>query len=439
MDDLLKTAEIACQSAIKAGAEFADASVERGRGISVSIEKNAIKSSDARLWAGVSVRAFARGGTGWFSMSGISEEHAREAGARAAEMAKAAESDPDFVDLVSPCPYAEVPGLYDADLAALAPAEVAAWAVGNIDSARAVTSEAVVSGGASTSWREWALVNNLGVSVAQRSTAASVSASVVIRRDDDVGSFFEWDSARRLADLEVDGIGARAASEALRYLSSRTIRTAVLPVVFGPLSSGGLIQGLCGAASAEEVQRNRSFLIGKKGEQVAAEALTLVDDPLIPGGLSSSVCDGDGFPHRAVTLVEKGVLLTYLHSHYTARKSCEQNTGHSTRVGIASTNVLPTLGTRTAAEIIGEVEDGIYVVLGHPVPDTASGQLSALVDAGFRIERGELTYPLRNTMVAGHALELLSRIDAISSDYRAEPGRVLPTIRVQGVKVASGE
>ena len=84
-------------------------------------------------------------------------------------------------------------------------------------------------------------------------------------------------------------------------------------------------------------------------------------------------------------------------------------------------------------------DDGIYVALGSPYPDTASGQVSALVDAGFRIEKGQLTHPLKNTMVAGHMMELLRTVDAISSDYRAEPGMVLPTVRVQGVRVASGE
>jgi len=179
--------------------------------------------------------------------------------------------------------------------------------------------------------------------------------------------------------------------------------------------------------------------VGKKGEQVASRLVTLIDDPLLPGGLSSGVCDGDGFPHRRVVLVENGVLKSYLHSNYTARKAGEENTGHSTRGGIAPTNVIPALGTKTAAEIVAEVEDGVYVTLGRPSPDTATGQVSALVDAGFRIENGELTYPLKSTMVAGYGLELLSSIDAISSDYRAEPGRVLPTIRVQGVRVASGD
>jgi PmbA protein len=294
-----------------------------------------------------------------------------------------------------------------------------------------------VSGEAEAHWREGVLANSLGVKAAHRATRASVYAQVVIRRNGDVGSFYEWDSARRREDLEPGGIGAKAATEALRYLRSRPVKTATLPVVFGPLAARGLFMGLCAAASAEDVQRNRSFLGGMKGERVAAEHVTLVDDPLIAGGLSSGRFDGDGFPHRRITLVAGGVLQTYLHSNYTANKSGEMNTGHATRVGIAPTNINPQVGSRTAAQIISEVDDGIYVELGQPSPDTASGQISALVDAGFRIEKGELTYALESTMVAGQALQVLQGIDAISSDYRAEPGSVLPTVRVREMRVAS--
>jgi PmbA protein len=438
MDGLLKVAGIACEAAIKAGAEYADAAAEHGRSRSVSVEKNAIKSSDGRQWGAVSVRAFFSGGTGWSSASGISEETARRAGQQAAELAQAAEPDPDFVDLVSAAEYPEVAGLYDPRLAEVTGAELAKWVTQNIDSALAVAADAVVGGGASVRWRQWALVNSVGVCVSQQSAGGSITADVVIRRGDDVGSFYEWDAARSLDDLVPENLGASAAEEALKYLKSRVIKTATMPVVLGPRSGISLLGGLCGAASAEEVQRNRSFLIGKLGEKVASEHVTLVDDPLIPRGLGSGLCDGDGFPHRRITLVERGVLKTYLHSHYTARKGDAENTGHSTRGGIASTNIIPALGTRTAAEIIAEVDDGIYITLGRPSPDTASGQISAMVDAGFRIEKGKLTYPLKNTMVAGHGLELMANIDAISSDYRAEPGMVLPTVRVQGVRVAGG-
>lgn len=438
-DDLLRVAEIACEAAIKAGAEFADAFAERGRDLSVSVEKNAIGSTDARLRSSISVRAFVAGGTGWWSASTISEETAREAGLKAAELARVAEPDPDFVSLVSPAPYPLVEGLYDEQLASLGGSDVASWMIDNIDSALGVAPDAVVSGQAEAHAREHALVNSSGVRAAQRTTHAAIYTQVLLRRNGDVGTYYEWDSARRLADLAPTGLGAKAAAEAAKYLGSRTIKTATLPVVFGPLAGRAIFLGLCSAASAEDVQRKRSFLVGKKDEAIASEHVTLVDDPLAPGGLFSGTFDGDGAAHRPVTLVDRGILRTYLHSNYTANKSGEPNTGHATRVGIAPTNIRPTPGTKTAAEIIGEVDDGIYVVLGQPSPDTASGQISALVDAGFRIEKGELTYPLKSTMVAGHALEWLRNLDAVSSDYREEPGLILPTVRIPSVRVASGD
>jgi hypothetical protein len=35
--------------------------------------------------------------------------------------------------------------------------------------------------------------------------------------------------------------------------------------------------------------------------------------------------------------------------------------------------------------------------------------------------------------------DLLANIDVISSDYRQEPGQVLPTVRIQNVKMAGSE
>ncbi|MDH4179883.1 MAG: metallopeptidase TldD-related protein, partial [Armatimonadota bacterium] len=307
-DDLLRVAEIACEAAIKAGAEFADAFAERGRDLSVSVEKNAIGSTDARLRASISVRAFVAGGTGWWRASTISEETAREAGLKAAELARVAEPDPDFVSLVSPAPYPLVEGLYDEQLASLGGPDVASWMIDNIDSALGAAPDAVVSGQAEAHAREHALVNSIGVRAAQRTTHAAIYTQVLLRRNGDVGTYYEWDSARRLADLAPTGLGAKAAAEAAKYLGSQTIKTATLPVVFGPLAGRALFLGLCSAASAEDVQRNRSFLVDKKGEAIASEHVTLVDDPLAPGGLLSGTFDGDGAAHRPVTLVDRGSL-----------------------------------------------------------------------------------------------------------------------------------
>jgi len=213
-----------------------------------------------------------------------------------------------------------------------------------------------------------------------------------------------------------------------------------MPVVFGPLVTRGLLHAVCASAGAEVIQRQRSFLVDKRGERIGSKLLTLRDDAYIPGGMASGAWDGEGAVRRKVTVIEAGVLVNHLHNCYTAHKAHEENTGHGyRRGGVGPTNVIPELGTNTAAEILGDTREGIYVNMGSVSPHPVNGEISATIDFGYKIENGELAYPLRNTMLGVNIFDLLDNLDAISSDYREEPGMIMPTIRVQNVKVAGAD
>jgi PmbA protein len=151
--------------------------------------------------------------------------------------------------------------------------------------------------------------------------------------------------------------------------------------------------------------------------------------------MSSGCCDGEGFPRKPLVVVERGVLKSYLHNFYTANKGGEENTGHSTRGGISPTNIRPSLGSMTAAEIIEDTKEGLYINRSGLSPNSVTGDISATVDFGFKIENGKLAYPVQNTMVGVNILDLLKSIDAISSDYREEPGIVMPTVHSSRLSV----
>jgi len=439
LEELTRFAEIACEAARKAGAEFADASCHRGRNVSVDIEKNSIKSCDVRWSQGISVRAIYRGGSGSASSDKLDERAAVEAGRNAAELAKLSEPDPDFVTLPPPEPCTEVPGLYDERVAALGIKDLIGIILAEVDAARSVARDANVQAGIGCSDWQSALANSLGIRHFQAGSSIGCSVTPIIRRGDDVGTFFDFDQARAMEDFDPTGIGARAAEMALRFLGARKIETAVMPIVLGPLASPTLAYALAGAADAEDVQRNRSFLVDMEGRQIASEILTLVDDPTIPRGMGSRACDGEGVPSRKLTFVENGVLCTYFYNSYTANKAKRPYTGTGYRSGAGPSNLIPKLGEKTSQQIISEIESGLYINMGGISPNPITGEVSGSVDFGFKIERGELAYPVKNTMIAGNFLEMLGNLDAISSDYRAEPGRIMPTVRIQGVRVAGGK
>ena len=431
---------MACSNVMKEGADFADVVASQGKSVNVELEKGAFKSTDVRWNFGVSIRAYVNGGMGASSASGyLDEKSVNEAAKKSAELAKTAQSDPDFVTLPSPSAFQWVPGLYDERIAEMSVDQTVEYAAMNIDLAREVAEDVVISGGVGAGFGNSALVNSLGVEVESRGTSINMSIFAIIKRGDDVGSFFEFDEARSLDDFAPHGIGSRATESALKFLGSRKIQGGVMPVVFGPLASYGLFSALCGDANAEDIQRDRSYLIGMKGRQVASELVTIVDDGLYPRGMGSGRCDGEGFPRKPLVVVDQGVLKSYLHNSYTANKGGEENTGHSTRGGISPTNVRPSLGHMTANEIIRDTKEGLYVNSGSLSPNSVNGEISGTVDFGFKIVDGELAFPVQSAMIGANMLDLLKNIDAVSSDCREEPGVIMPTVRAQMVRVAGGK
>jgi len=437
MAELMDLARMACAEAVRRGAQFADAEASRGRSISVNVEKNGIHDTSEKHSAGVSVRSIIKGATGFAQCSALGEREVLATARRSAEAARLAQSDPDFVSLPEPCAYREVPGLHDERLAALSIGDLIGMLVAEVDAAREVSPEAMVQGGSSLGVSERALASSLGVSFADRKTSVGLHVFCIVKHGDDVGSFYDFDFARRAEDFSPRGLGASTCREAVGFLSSRSIKSGTLPVIFGPLVTGSLFQAICASASAEEIQRKRSYLVGKRGQRIGRETLTLRDDAYIPGGMASGSCDGEGAARRQVTVVERGVLVNHLHGSYTANKAHEPNTGHGGRGGgVWPTNVVPELGSTPAAQLIADTKEGLYVNMGSVFPHPVTGDISATIDFGHKIENGKLAYPLKNTMLGLNVFELLGNLEAVSSDFRAEPGMVLPTVLVRGAKVA---
>lgn len=440
-ETLLNLAEAACDAAVSNGAEFADVSVGYGNNLGVDLESNAIKSCDARQGGGISVRAIYKGGTGWSSADKLTTDSAAEAGKNAAKLARLAEPDPDFISLPAPVDsYPQVTGLSDPRIREMDIKQLIECGLSNMDGAIAVCPAATVQGGFSARFGLSALVNSLGVSLTNEGSSISGYIMVIVREGDDVGSFYDFDAARVLDDFDSADVGAKAAKEAMRFLGARKIETKRMPVILGPLASSSIFESVVGNADAEGIQRNRSFMIGKLGQKIGSDVLTITDEPLIPRGLGSRGWDSEGTPSQPLLVMENGVLKSYLYSSYTAGKAGAKTTGHGTRGGGASSsNIIPKLGTMTGDEIIKDTKEGLYINMGGLSPNGTTGDVSSSVDFGFKIENGELAYPVMNAMVGGNFLEMLANIDQVSSDYRAEPGMIMPTVRILDCLVAGGK
>ena len=236
-----------------------------------------------------------------------------------------------------------------------------------------------------------------------------------------------------------------AVRQALDSLHAVPVPSGKYRVLFDRLAMKDLFSTFSGVFSAEVAQKDLSLLKGKIGKQIAADCVTIVDDPLRPDGFASRPFDAEGVPSAAHTVVERGVFKTFLHNLKTAHKDGVESTGNASKGGYAaSVRVSPTNffiqpGTTSPEEAMREIGDGlmIFEVMGlHAGANAVSGDFS-LMARGFRITDGKRGEAVEQITVAGNFFELLKGVRTVCSDLVFETGGVeCPSVYVGELSVA---
>jgi PmbA protein len=285
--------------------------------------------------------------------------------------------------------------------------------------------------------------NSLDIHGSYRKTTASLHA-VPLAESNGQKQRDHWLSTQLdLARLESpENIGREAARRTLRRLGARKVSTTTVPVVFDPLTAGTLLSYVADALSGTALLRKASFLMDRLGERIASDRVTIRDDALREGGLGSRPFDSEGVPSQTTTVVEDGILRSYLLDAYSARKLGLQSTGSSAReltgpVKSGPSNFYLEPGDTTPESIIGEVKNGLYVteVIGFGV-NVVTGDYSQGA-AGLWIDNGELAYPVEEITIAGNLKEMLTTLEAVGNDLIAVAPVFAPTILI-GRMVVSG-
>jgi PmbA protein len=286
------------------------------------------------------------------------------------------------------------------------------------------------------------LANSHGFVGEYRRSYCSVAAIPIAQDEKGAMQRDYWFSvSRNLRRLDrAEKVGRIAAERTIRRLGARKAKTAQVPVIFDPMVAASILEHIFEGVNGDSVYRGASFLAGKLGQKIAGDNVTVVDDGTIPGGFGTSPFDGEGIPTRRTLVIENGILSSYLLNTYTAKKLGLQTTGNASRglagtPGIGPGNYFLQPGQRTPKEIIGDVQEGLYVTefLGHGA-NLVTGDYSRGA-SGLWISGGELTYPVEEITVAGNLKDIFFHISEIGNDLEFRGSVASPTIRIDGLTV----
>ncbi len=439
---LTDRAERLVKAARAAGADSADAVALRAMSLAIELRDGKIEESERAEGDDLGLRVLVGRRQAVVSTNDMADNGAAALAERAVAMARAAPED-KFAGLADPALLAhDIPDLdlIDPKLPTVGELEAQARAA---EQAALSVKGVSKSGGASASAGigGMVLVTSQGFRGAYLGSSHGISMTAIAGEGTGMERDYDYSSVRHAADLESpEKIGRSAANRAVARLNPRKVATRKVPVVFDPRTAGSLVSHLASAANGASVARKTSFLRDKMGAKLFADGIRIIDDPLRKRGLRSHPFDGEGVAGKKLTLVDDGVLRSWLLDSATARELGLITTGHAHR-GASSvpspgpTNLHLEPGRISPETLIADITDGFYVtdMIGMGV-NMVTGDYSRGA-SGFWIENGKRTYPVSEVTIAGHLLEIFRTITP-ANDLEFRYGTNSPTLRVEGLTVA---
>jgi PmbA protein len=439
----------AVDAARKAGADAADALQAASHSVEVRVRGEEVEYVKQAREHTLGLRAFVRGPRGLrsalVSTSDLAKQALERLAAEAVAIARVTAEDPD-AGLPSDGFATALP-----ELALLDPADREAPLEARIEAAReaeraarAVDPRIVNSEGstAGSSFDAVAYASSEGFAGCYEGAHHALSASPVAAENGAMQTDWWMSASRTLSGLEdAAAVGRRAAERALAQLGARPVATQEVPVIFEAPAARAVLGNLVSCLSGSAVYRRTSFLAGRLGERIGSDAVTVVDDGRLPGGLGSRPFDGEGQATRRTLLVERGRLASWLLDGYAARKLGLRSTGNAGRSassapGVAPSNLWLEPGRDSLDELVRSTGRGLLVtgLFGQGF-NPVTGDFSRGA-RGFWIERGELAHPVEEITVAGNLADLLRDVDRVGSDLLRLGPLGSPSFRVAHLTVA---
>ncbi len=419
----------------KQGATDCEVSIRSSQSVDITVRLGVVEQLEGAQARGIHFGAYVGQKSAACSTSDFRRPALKKLVKDTIDLAIASEEDP-FAGLPDKRYLAKkVPdlGLYDPTIPDIPVEKKIQLAIDTEAAALAVDGRLTNSNGASFSDGGGTTVyaNSRGFLGTYEGNYCSLGVSVVASENGEMQTNGWYSTSRKYALLETpEHVGKKAAERALRQLGGRKVKSQVVPVVFDQQMASRLISQFVSAASGRSIDRKSSFLVGKLGQAVAPEFVTITDDPLMIGRLGSRPFDGEGMPMKRRNIIERGVLMTYLVDAYAARKlECEPNTS-------STGNLYLHAGTQTAEEIIATVKNGLYLTsVSGPGFNGVTGDYS-LGASGQWIVDGQLTYPVSGITIASNILDMFLGIVAVGNDLEFRSSTNAPTILIAEMTIA---
>ncbi len=239
----------------------------------------------------------------------------------------------------------------------------------------------------------------------------------------------------------------KALHQALTNLKARPATAGEMDVILAPGWPGIILHEAIGHGLEGDYNRKgTSAFAGLMGKQIASKGVTVVDDGTLSDRRGSLTIDDEGTPTQCTTLIDDGILVGYMHDRHNAHLMGHKPTGNGRRESyeyqpmprMTNTYMLGSDGTFN--DMLSSMKDGIYAVsFGGGQVDITSGKFVFSASEAYKVENGEIKYPVKGITLIGNGPDVLTKIKAVGNDMKLDPGIGTCGKDGQGVPVGVGQ
>jgi PmbA protein len=249
-----------------------------------------------------------------------------------------------------------------------------------------------------------------------------------------------------LDKLDVQGCVTETNEKILSHLNYAKITTGKYRVLFSPQAFLQIVRAFGNMYNAQGVLDKQSLSdVDSIGQTIASPLLCLNDDALHPERIGVKTFDGEGTPTRKTTLIENGVLKSFLHSSGTAKRLNAQPTGNANmgaKVTVSS-NFFHIFASDVKPEQTfdrTQVDNVVWIDELHALHagvQALQGSFSLPFD-GWLIQQGK-PVSIESATVAGDIRELLKSIVYIEPETEFTGSGVAPYVWVDNLSITGEE
>lgn len=390
--------------------------------VSVETYREEVKGYNTDSSMGVCYRCIRDGKAGYASTENLTEEEARSLVLRALENAKSIESEEESFIHEAGDSYAVLTGNTVREVSGSELTEAALNLQKELYAADARVTDGTQSY-AAYGKGVCALYNSRGLDLEDKA-AYTICAGFSLMHDGDEMYDGSEDRDGSLEEFDFKEIAQKAVEDAASTIGAASVPSGKYHVVFTGKAFAALLATFASVFSSEAAQKGMSLLSGREGEKIAADFVTITDDPLHEKSLFKRTFDGEGVAAYKKDVIEGGVLKTLLYNLTTAAKAGVKSTGNGQKASYASPvsvgpftfYLQPVEGSRE--ELQAAAGSGICIksVSGlHAGANPVTGDFSLLA-AGYCFEDGKRTKPVKSITVSGNFYTLLKELDRVGSD-----------------------